>query len=77
MLGFRTSAFGLDLRIDLVVEDLVADAIKSVDAICPVHHAQLSIRLKLSGKSFGLLINFCVVHVKGGIKPFVNGTGWR
>jgi hypothetical protein len=33
--------------------------------------------LKLSGKSVGLLINFNVVHLKNGIKRFVNGTDWK
>ena len=43
-------------RIDLLVEDLVLVEIKSVDAISPVHHAQVITYLKLSGKSLGLLI---------------------
>jgi GxxExxY protein len=64
-------------RIDLLVENLVVAEVKSVDAICPVHHAQLITYLKLSGKSLGLLINFNVVHLKDGIKRFVNGTGWK
>jgi PD-(D/E)XK nuclease superfamily len=33
--------------------------------------------LKLGGKSLGLLINFNVVHLKDGIKRFVNGTNWK
>jgi len=64
-------------RIDLVVENSVVVEIKSVDAISPVHHAQLITYLKLSGKSLGLPINFNVVHLKDGIKRFVNGTGWK
>jgi len=64
-------------RIDLLVEDLVIVEIKSVEAICPVHQAQLLSYLKLSGKSLGLLINFNVVHLKDGIRRFVNGTNWK
>ncbi len=67
----------LGYRIDLLVEDLVIVEIKSVDAISPVHQAQLLSYLKLSGKSLGLLINFNVVHLKDGIRRFVNGTGWK
>jgi GxxExxY protein len=63
--------------VDLVVPDLVVIEIKSVDALCPVHQAQLLSYLKLSGKSLGLLINFNVVHLKDGIRRFVNGTGWK
>ena len=64
-------------RIDLLVEDLVVVELKSVDAIAPVHQAQVLSYLKLSGKSIGLLINFNVAHLKDGIKRFVNGTGWK
>ena len=64
-------------RIDLLVENLVVVEVKSVDAISPIHHAQIITYLKLSGKSLGLLINFNVVHLKDGIKRFVNGNGWK
>ena len=67
----------LGYRMDLLVEDLVVVEVKSVDAISPVHQAQVLSYLKLSGKSIGLLINFNVVHLKDGIKRFVNGTGWQ
>lgn len=67
----------LGYRIDLLVEDLVVVEIKSVDALSPVHQAQILSYLKLSGKSLGLLINFNVVHLKDGIRRFVNGTGWK
>jgi GxxExxY protein len=67
----------LGYRIDLLVENLVVVELKSVDAICPVHQAQILTYLKLSGKSVGLLINFNVVHLKEGLKRFVNGTGWK
>jgi GxxExxY protein len=51
--------------------------IKSVDAISPVHQAQIISYFKLSGRSLGLLINFNVVHLKEGIRRFVSGTGWK
>jgi hypothetical protein len=38
--------------------------------ILELYHAA---HLKLSGKSLGLLINFNVVHLKDGIRRFVNG----
>ena len=59
---------------DLLVENKVVVEIKSVESINPVHQAQLLSYLKLSGKSIGLLINFNVVHLRDGIKRFVNGT---
>jgi len=67
----------LGYRIDLLVENLVVVELKSVDAVAPVHQAQLLSYLKLSGKSVGLLINFNVVHLKDGIQRFVNGTDWK
>jgi GxxExxY protein len=67
----------LGYRIDVLVENLVIVEIKSVDGIAPIHQAQILSYLKLSGKSLGLLINFNVVHLKDGIKRFVNGTGWK
>jgi GxxExxY protein len=67
----------LGYRIDLLVENLIVVEIKSVDGIAPIHQAQILSYLKLSGKSLGLLIDFNVVHLKDGIKRFVNGTGWK
>ena len=54
-------------RMDVVVEDAVILEIKSVDAIHPVHEAQLLTYLKLSGKRVGLMINFNVPVLKDGI----------
>jgi GxxExxY protein len=67
----------LGYRMDLLAEDFVVVEIKSVEAMSPVHQAQILSYLKLSGKSIGLLINFNVVHLKDDIRRFVNGTGWK
>jgi GxxExxY protein len=79
--GLPVIYFGVKLelgyRMDLLAEDLAVVEIKSVEAVSPVHHAQILSYLKLSGKSIGLLINFNVVHLKDGIRRFVNGTGWK
>jgi GxxExxY protein len=74
---YRGVKLELGYRMDLVVEDSVVVEIKSVDAISPVHQAQILSYLKLSRKSIGLLLNFNVVHLKDGIRRFVNGTGWQ
>ena len=66
----------LGYRIDLLVENLVVVEVKCVEAIHPVHEAQLLSYLRLSGKHVGLLINFYVAHLKDGIKRMVDGTGW-
>lgn len=67
----------LGYRIDLLVENLVIVEIKCVDAIHPVHEAQLLSYLRLSGKNVGLLINFHVARLKDGIKRMVDGRGWE
>jgi GxxExxY protein len=61
-------------RIDILVEGLVIVELKSVEALAPVHSAQLLTYLKLSQKFAGLLINFNVALLKEGVKRMVNGT---
>jgi GxxExxY protein len=54
-------------RIDVLVADLVVVEIKTVEAIAPVHDAQLLTYLRLGGWKVGLLINFNVAVLKHGI----------
>ncbi len=54
-------------RIDLLIAQTVVVEIKSVEAIEPVHEAQLITYLRLGGWKVGLLINFNVVVLKNGI----------
>jgi len=61
-------------RIDLLVEGSVVVEIKSVDALAPIHEAQVITYLKLSGCKLALLINFNVSVLKDGIHRFVNGS---
>jgi GxxExxY protein len=67
----------LGYRIDLLVENLVIVEIKCVEAIHPVHEAQLLSYLRPSGKSVGLLINFYVARLRDGIKRMVDGREWE
>jgi GxxExxY protein len=64
-------------RLDLLVDNCVIVELKAAERITPVYEAQIISYLKLSGKSLGLLINFKVAHLRGGIKRFVNGAEWR
>ena len=59
-------------RIDLVVDRKVIVELKAVDALLPIHEAQLLTYLKLSNLSLGLLINFHVPVLKSGLKRIVN-----
>jgi GxxExxY protein len=54
-------------RIDLLVDEKVVLELKAVDALLPVHEAQLLTYLRLSGYRVGLLINFHVLVLKDGI----------
>ena len=67
----------LGYRIDLIVNDLVIVEVKCVDAINPVHQAQILSYMRLSGRQVGLLINFHVVHLRDGIRRLVDGQDWR
>ncbi len=60
-------------RIDLLVNDKVIIEVKSVDALAPIHTAQILTYLKLKDIKLGLLINFNSVVVKDGIKRVING----
>lgn len=59
-------------RLDLLVAGVVIVEIKSVDALAPIHEAQLLTYLKLTGVKVGLLINFNVVVLKNGIRRLVH-----
>jgi GxxExxY protein len=59
------------LRLDLIIEDCVIAEFKAVDALLPIHEAQLLTYMKLSNKRLGFLINFNVPLLKHGIKRIV------
>src|SRR5207247_1166234 len=54
-------------RMDVVVQDTVILELKSVEAILPIHRAQLLTYLRLAGKPVGLLINFNSSVLREGI----------
>jgi GxxExxY protein len=67
----------LGYRIDLIVENIVIVEVKCVDAIHPVHQAQLLSYMRLRGIGVGLVINFHVLHLREGIKRMVDGRDWE
>jgi GxxExxY protein len=60
-------------RVDLLVADAVVVETKSIEAIAPVHEAQLLTYMRLGGWKVGLLINFNVLVLKNGIRRKVLG----
>jgi len=57
---------------DVLVEDEVVLELKSVDALLPIHDAQLISYLPLADKRIGFLNNFTVPRIKDGIRRHVN-----
>jgi GxxExxY protein len=61
-----------NLRLDLIVENLVIVEVKSVEIVNAVWSAQIISHLKLTNNELGFLINFNVPLIKNGIKRFIN-----
>ncbi len=62
-----------DLRLDILVNDLVILEIKAVDALNPVYEAQVLSYMKLLNKPEGMLLNFCCTNIfKEGQRTYVN-----
>ena len=55
-------------RIDILVSGLIVVEIKAIEALAPIHDAQLLTYLRLGGWKVGLLLNFNVVVLKDGIR---------
>ena len=60
-------------RLDFLVAGVVVVEVKAIEALLPIHHAQLLSYLKLGGWKLGLLINFHVPLLREGIKRVVLG----
>ena len=58
-------------RIDLLLAGAIVIEVKSVEALAPIHQAQLLTYLKLSGCRLGFLMNFNVPPFKQGLKRMV------
>ncbi len=58
-------------RLDLLVDGKIIVEIKSVEALNPVHEAQILTYLRFARKEVGLLINFNVLRLKEGIRRYV------
>jgi GxxExxY protein len=60
-------------RIDLLVADRVVVELKALEAILPVHRAQLLSYVRLGRFKLGYLLNFNVARMRDGIVRLVNG----
>lgn len=73
--GRRISA---DLKLDLLVEDVIIVEVKAVEGYHPVHLAQLITYLKLAARPKGLLINFNTASLRrGGLRAAFHPTLYK
>ena len=61
-------------RLDLLVADALVVELKAVDALLPIHTAQLLSYLKATGHKLGLLINFNVPLLRDGVRRVILKT---
>ena len=59
-------------RVDLVVEGVIVVELKAIEAISPVHEAQVRTYMKMTGCQLGLLINFNVTKLVNGVRRFID-----
>lgn len=67
-LEYKQLRLGCGYRLDLLVSNCVVVEVKAVEALSPVHEAQLLTYMRLGGWHTGLLINFDVPVLKQGIR---------
>ena len=72
-LEYRGIRLECGYRLDLLVAGTVVVEVKAIEAIAPIHEAQLLTYLRLGGWNIGLLMNFNVVVLKDGIRRRVLG----
>ena len=72
-LEYKGIHLGCGYRLDLVVDESVVVEIKAIEALAPIHEAQLLTYLRIGGWRLGLLINFNVAVLKNGIRRRILG----
>jgi GxxExxY protein len=68
---YKQKDLGGNLKLDLLVNELVIVELKAVDTMIPLYKAQLLSYLKLTGKPKGLLINFHCENIVEQMVPLV------
>ncbi|GIK22926.1 MAG: GxxExxY protein [Ignavibacterium sp.] len=68
---YKSKKIDSDLRLDLLVEDLIIVELKAVENLLPLFQAQLITYLKLLKKPKGLLINFNCENITKSLIPIV------
>jgi GxxExxY protein len=71
-LNYKGKLVEVGFRADIVIAQRLLIELKAVEAIIPVHKAQVITYLKLMRLPLGLLINFNEVLIKNGIRRILN-----
>lgn len=72
-LGYKGLILDADLRLDVIVEDVLIVELKAVDGLLPIHDAILLTYMRLLEKPKGVLINFNSINIfKAGQRTLVN-----
>ena len=72
-LEYKGLEISTELRLDVLVKDLICVELKAIEDLMPIHDAVLLSYMKLLHKPKGILINFhCVNIFKEGQKTLVN-----
>ena len=69
--AYKGRPLSVSYRIDLLVEEALVVEVKTVEALLPVHEAQLLTYLRLGGFRKGLLLNFNAAYLRNGIVRMV------
>lgn len=72
-LEYKGIHLGCGYRLDLLVAGSVVVEAKAIEALAPIHEAQLLTYLRIGGWRLGLLINFNVAVLKNGIRRRILG----
>ena len=72
-LEYKGIHLGCGYRLDILVDQSVVVEVKAIEALAPIHEAQLLTYLRIGGWRLGLLINFNVAVLKTGIRRRILG----
>ena len=72
-LEYKGMHLGCGYRIDILVANSVVVEVKAIEALAPIHEAQLLTYLRIGGWRLGLLINFNVAVLRNGIRRRILG----
>lgn len=70
--SYKDMFIGENLRLDILVEDVVLVELKAIENLDKIHTAQVVTYLRLTNKKLGLLINFNVPKLIDGFKRIIN-----